>query len=142
MFFLNMNREKVFYALTVKTFILGWGMVLAYVALNSFGALALKNQVQKLGPWSFTSAKSVFSYFFLLFSSWKTWAAVGAICAATGAWIMALGHLELSKAYPVAIGLNLVITVAAAFFIFNEPLTLQKIAGVVLIMAGALILFR
>jgi len=140
-----MSQEKeqmVFLKPASLPFVLGWGMVFLYVALNSYGALALKDQIQKLGQWQFTGLRSYCSYFFALFSSWRTWVSVGAICAATGAWIIALAHLELSKAYPVAIGLNLLIVVGLSLLAYQEPFTVSKVAGVVLIIAGVVALFR
>jgi multidrug transporter EmrE-like cation transporter len=126
----------------LKAFVLGWGMVFLYVVFNSYGALTLKTQVQKLGVWNFTTARSYFSYFFALFSRLQTWLGLGAICIATGAWVVALAHLELSRAYPVAVGLNLLIIVGLALLYFHEPLTLPKILGLSLIIGGVIILFR
>ena len=126
----------------MKAFMLGWGMVVLYVVLNSFGSLTLKNQVQEIGQWSFTTTRSYFAYFIALFSSWKTWISIGAITAATGAWIVALANLELSRAYPVAIGLNLLIVVTLSFFVFHEPISISKILGAVLILSGVICLFR
>ena len=128
--------------LAIKVLILGWGMVVLYVALNSFGALALKSQVQGLGTWNFTTPRSYFSYFFSLFSSWKTWMSLGAISVATGAWMIALAHLELSRAYPIAIGLNLLIVMGLSLWGYHEPVSLSKILGATLILAGVVVLFR
>jgi multidrug transporter EmrE-like cation transporter len=128
--------------LTMKAFILGWGMVLLYVVFNSFGSIGLKYQVQQLGHWNFTTPRSYFLYFFTLFSSWKTWMSLGAVAVATAAWIVALGNLELSRAYPVAIGLNLLIVVGISFLTFNEPIGFSKIFGVILILSGVVFLFR
>ena len=138
----DISTTETAHFFTLKLFILGWGMVFFYVIFNSYGALILKNQVQKLGMWNFTTARSYFSYFFTLFSRLQTWLGVGAICIATGAWIIALTHLELSKAYPVAIGLNLLIIVGMSFLYFHEPLTLSKIIGASLIICGVITLFQ
>lgn len=135
-------KEKILTTVVIKTSILGWGMVLTYVILNSIGSFALKTQVQKLGSWTFSGPSSIFSFFITLFSSWQTWIGISAISIATGAWIMALSHLELSKAYPVAVGLNLLIILGISLLYFQETLTLSKIAGTVLIFAGISCLFR
>ena len=129
-------------SLLLKSAFLGWGMILLFVILNSYGSFILKNQVQKIGEWQFTSFRSVISYFFILFSSWKTWTGVGAISGGTGAWLIALNNLELSRAYPVAIGINLLITIFFSIVFFNESLSLSKILGVVLIMTGVIALFK
>jgi len=128
--------------LTLKSFLLGWGMVLFYVILNSYGALVLKNQIQKLGEWNFTTIRSYVSYFLALFASWQTWIGLGALFASTGTWIIALANLELSKAYPVAIALNLLVIVGLSILYNQETLTYSKIIGVILITAGAIALFK
>ncbi len=125
-----------------KTLILGWGMVLFFVVFNSLGAFIIKNQVQKLGSWNFSSPQSIFSFFITLFSSWQTWVGLVSISVATGAWILALAHLEISKAYPVAIGVNLLVLVTLSLFYFHEPLTFSKILGIFLIFTGVISLFR
>jgi multidrug transporter EmrE-like cation transporter len=135
-------KEKLLTTIAIKTSLLGWSMVLAYVILNSVGSFALKMQIQKLGTWTFTSPSSVFSFFITLFSSWQTWTGLIAISIATGTWIIALAHLELSKAYPVAVGLNLVIILVISLFYFQEPLTFSKIMGTILIFTGISFLFR
>ena len=115
-----------------KPFLLGWGMILVYVILNSFGTFQFKTQIQKLGSFS------LFSYFFSLFSSYQTWIGLISISIATGAWILALAHLELSKAYPVAIGFNLLVIVSISSVSFHEPITFSKCIGTVLIFIGAI----
>lgn len=125
-----------------SAFALGWGMVILYVMFNSLGALALKNQVQKLGLSNFSSAHSVIAFFISLFSSWQTWLAIFSVAIATLAWIIALAHLELSKAYPVAIGFNLIIIVSMSLLRFEEPITLTKIVGSCLIFAGVMTIVR
>ena len=128
--------------LSIKSIALGWGMVLAFVAFNSFGTLTIKTQVQNLGIWNFDSFKSVVFFFFALFSSWTTWIGLGSISIATLAWIIALAHLELSKAYPAAIGFNLLIIVGMSLFYFHESLTFAKILGTLLIFSGVVFLFK
>lgn len=139
------NEEPIVKSVVIsslKSFILGWGMVLSYVVFNSFGAFIFKTQIQKLGAWNFSNSSSVFSFFYILFSSWQTWVGLVSISIATGAWIMALSHLELSKAYPVAIGFNLLIIVGMAILHFNEPLTVSKVLGTLLIFTGVIFAFR
>ncbi|MBX7066631.1 MAG: hypothetical protein K1X28_05320 [Parachlamydiales bacterium] len=125
-----------------KTLSLGWGMVAVFVVFNALGAIIIKTQIQKMGEWHFNSIKSVISYFWVLFSAWQTWAGLMTIAMGTGAWMMALAHLELSKAYPVAIAFNLIIVVSVSLLHFQEPFTLSKIFGIFLILTGSTFLFR
>ncbi|MGK7376419.1 EamA family transporter [Planococcus sp. 1R117A] len=54
---------------------------------------------------------------------------------ATVLWLFILTRVPLSVAYPLQ-SLAYVFAVFGAFFIFNEPLSLMKIVGVLLIMIG------
>lgn len=129
--------SKIFSTAAVKPLLFGWGMVLFFVAFNSFGSLMIKMQVQKVG---FTNG--LFPFFTNLLSSWQTFVGLISISMATGAWIVALAHLELSRAYPVAIGLNLLIVIGMSRFHFQEPLSLFKLMGILLIFTGVIFLVR
>ena len=138
----NEALVKTAKTLVLSQLVLGWGMVFTYVIFNSVGAFLIKSQIQKLGPWNFTSFKSVLSFFVAFFSSWVTWLALFSVGTATIAWIIALTNLEISKAYPVAIGTNLLVLLGVSLFKFQEPFTLTKALGASLIFAGIVILVR
>jgi len=127
---------------STKAFILGWGMVFTFVLFNCFGALMIKKEVQQLGAGNFVSLQSAFTFFTAFFSSWLTWLALFSISIATIAWIVALAHLEISKAYPVAIGTNLLIVVGISLLKFQEPLTFAKLLGIFLVFTGMLFIVR
>lgn len=125
-----------------KAVIIGWSMVFLYVTLNVYGALLLKSQVQKIDISNIYSIRAFFQISVKLLSSWQTIVAIGSLFCATGAWMVALGSLELSRAYPVALGLNLLITFLAAIFLFHETLSLMKLIGVGLIVVGIFIVIN
>lgn len=54
---------------------------------------------------------------------------------ATILWLFILTRVPLSVAYPIQ-SMAYIFAVFGAYFVFNEPLTLWKIIGVILIMAG------
>ncbi len=56
-------------------------------------------------------------------------------------WLFVLQRFPLSTAYP-ALSLTYVVIIILSFFIFNEPVSLSKIAGVIFIIAGVYFLFR
>jgi len=58
-----------------------------------------------------------------------------------GLWIAVLARMQVSIAYPL-LSLGYVIGVFAAYLIFNEPISFQKLLGVALIMAGVAVLAR
>ena len=53
-------------------------------------------------------------------------------------WIAALTRFDLSYAYPFT-SLSFIVVLIVSYFLFNEPFTLNKLIGVILIMAGVYI---
>lgn len=134
-------NTKIVSILTLKTFALSWGMIALFVLLNSYGSITLKSQIQQLGNWNFDSPRSYLSFFTTLFSHWKTWIAFSCIGAAMLSWILALLKIELSAAYPVAIGFNFLLIVGFSVLWHQESFTLSKAIGIFFILVGATILF-
>ena len=132
--------KETLVAISGKAFMLGWGMVLIYVLLNSCGGLLIKMKVQGVGPCDTSAPKSILVYFIKILSQFKSWIGLCSVSLATCAWILALSQLELSKAYPVAIGLNLIVIVAVSIVQFQEVLNFSKIAGIILMFLGTLFL--
>lgn len=79
------------------------------------------------------------SNFALVFSN--GWVVLGLVSAivSLGGWVVALSKMELGIAYPM-ISISYVFAALAGYWLFNEPLGAMKIAGIALIMLGALLL--
>src|SRR3954467_15313755 len=56
-------------------------------------------------------------------------------------WIMGLSRIEVSIAYPL-LSLGYVINAAAAWYLFGESLTVMRVAGIGLIIAGVFLVAR
>ena len=76
--------------------------------------------------------QEVFLYFL---QSLPFWAALVLYGTATLLWIYILKIVPLSQAYPF-VALGFIIVPLAAYFIFHEPIGLQYIAGMLLILTG------
>ncbi|GGI54791.1 SMR family transporter [Oxalicibacterium solurbis] len=65
----------------------------------------------------------------------------GMLCfgASAGLWLLVLGRLEVSMAYPL-VSLGVVLTTLAGIFLLGETLSVAKVLGVGLIVAGVLVL--
>jgi multidrug transporter EmrE-like cation transporter len=50
-------------------------------------------------------------------------------------WLTALARVEVSQAYPF-VGLGFVLTAILGYVIFGDPLTPQRIAGILVVMGG------
>lgn len=56
-------------------------------------------------------------------------------------WFYVLSRMELSKAYPM-VSLGYVFTLILGYLFLNESITFSKIAGILLIMVGVIILTK
>jgi Membrane transporters of cations and cationic drugs len=57
-------------------------------------------------------------------------------------WLLIVSRLDLTIAYPVAIGLALVAITAGAALLLGEPLTITRVGGAALILAGIVLIVR
>jgi multidrug transporter EmrE-like cation transporter len=130
--------------MNMRDALLSWGMVGAYVALNSVGALVIKHTLtlQRATPADTSSLTTAASLLVTTLTSPRVILALFAIALSACAWILALSRMELSIAYPVAVALNCLIVVSAGFAAYGEPLTWSKLAGVALLLGSLVLLFR
>lgn len=75
-----------------------------------------------------TQPDSWFSYFWIVYG-------LGVYTVGTGFWMLCLGYLDLSYAYPFT-GLTYVLVLGGSWFLFDERVTLQRIVGVFVICLG------
>lgn len=69
----------------------------------------------------------------------RLWPSVATIVLALGSFYLlsvAMKSLPVGTAYAVWVGIGAVGTAIAAVFLFNEPVNLMRVAGVLLILAG------
>ena len=78
--------------------------------------------------------------FSLLLNPWYA-AALGMLVLQSVAWIATLRRTPLSRAYP-AMSLSLVLTLVAAWALFDEDVTERHIAGMALIVVGVVLCGR
>ncbi|ROS00113.1 Small Multidrug Resistance (SMR) protein [Sinobacterium caligoides] len=128
--------------MSAKDFVFSWGMVFAYVLLNAYGALVIKYKINQLGAVSFESMEQSLQYFLRLFTSPLILTGLLAIFVSAIAWMAALSRLDLSSAYPVAVGLNFVLVISVAFLSFREPVSALKLVAISLILFGVFLLYR
>jgi drug/metabolite transporter (DMT)-like permease len=107
------------------------------IVFTVYGQFASKLATRQVGPFpaDWPSRIAFFGRIFLnpLFISCFVAAMLAALC-----WIMALTHIELSKAYPF-MSLNFVLVLLLSSAVLREPLTPGKVAGVALIVAGVVV---
>lgn len=126
--------------MNMNKFFLSWGMVIGYVVLNSFGALIIKYKINAIGEVQLGSLKSIINYFIELLKSPLIICGILSIFISAFVWMTALSRLQISLAYPVAVGLNFFVVVTVALIFFGEQLSVGKVIGIVLIFISIFLL--
>lgn len=67
------------------------------------------------------------------------WGGMACFGASAGLWLLVLGRIEVSTAYPL-ISLGMVLTTLAGIFVLGETVSVSKLIGVGLVVAGVLVL--
>lgn len=108
-------------------------LFVAYVAASSIGLLMLKQSLIRI--------RAAGDHFLVLTPDTLLLSAGFALYVVSFVvWIRILARMPLSIAYPIAIGLTLVFSTAGATFLLGERLGVLRIAGILLIFVGCVIL--
>lgn len=118
----------------------GWPFVLAAVVLTAAAQLLLKAGAEKLAPLSL-SVSGAFAFAMRIASEPHLLAGVACYFISMLLWIMALTRMEVSVAYPM-LSLGYVLTAIAAYFLFGEAVSVQRVLGIVVIIVGVVITAR
>nr|WP_315402260.1 EamA family transporter [uncultured Duganella sp.] len=110
------------------------------IALTVYGQIMLKLQVGKAGALPAGGADKALFLAKLLLNPWVLSAFAAAFLASV-AWMAAMSKFELAHAYPF-MALNFVIVLLLGAWLFNEPLSMPRIAGVALICVGTIVAAR
>lgn len=116
---------------------MAWLCVLLTIALTVYGQFVIKWQVNLAGPLPDGAAPRAQYVLRLLLNPWVISAFVAAF-AASVTWILAMTRLPLSEAYPLT-ALVFACVVFGGALVFAEPLTIGRVAGVGLIIAGLVV---
>ncbi len=128
--------------LTMKTFLLSWGLIIISALFDTYAAFIVKMKFNQLGPIDFSSFQSVLKYLMTFLKSPILISAVITFALAPCLWFLALNRLDLSIGYPSLVGFHLVFILIFGIFFLGEPLTLGKVTGVVLVMISFFFLHK
>jgi len=116
-----------------------WFLLAGTVLLSVCGQLLLKWQVSRLGGAVPGDPRGLVALVGrLLFNPWVI-AGLGSAFVASLLWMLALTKLDLSEAYPYT-ALSFVLILLTSYFLFGEPLTMGKVMGTGLVIAGIFVL--
>lgn len=114
------------------------GLILSSVTLNALAQIFIRKGMLGLGKISFDVSQitgmilGVFTNIYLL-------AGMLSYGVSIILWMMVLSKVNVSVAYPF-LSVGYIITAVLAYFIFQEPLTLQKVLGILIICLGVFVL--
>ncbi|MEQ1882107.1 MAG: SMR family transporter [Burkholderiales bacterium] len=117
-----------------------FSLVLAGVLLNAAAQLLLKAGTNRIGEFAFTAGN-------IVPVGWRVasdpFVLGGLTCYVISVmvWIMALSRVEVSIAYPM-LSIGYVINALAAWYLFGEAVSAQRMIGIATIIIGVFIVAR
>jgi multidrug transporter EmrE-like cation transporter len=114
--------------------------VLLTIALTVYGQLVLKWRVGQRGSFPSSTKQKIAFLMGLVFDP-AVLSGFAAAFLASLAWMAAMTKFELSHAYPF-MSLNFVMVLLLSAWLFHEPMTPNKLAGVALIIVGTVVVGR
>jgi len=115
-------------------------LVLSGVLLNAIAQLFLKAGTNSLGTLFEPGAELLKSVVRVAF---EPYIMAGLFCyvISVGIWIVALSKVEVSIAYPM-LSIGYVVNALAAWYLFGEVISIQKMTGIFIIIVGVFIVAR
>jgi multidrug transporter EmrE-like cation transporter len=117
-----------------------WALILTGVLLNAAAQLLLKAGTNAVGQFEF-SAQNIVPIGIKLALEPHIAGGVACYVVSLVVWIMGLSRIEVSIAYPM-LSIGYVLNAAAAWYLFGESLTAQKLLGIAFIVAGVFLVAR
>ena len=117
--------------------IAGFAYVLGSILFTVYGQIVVKWQVGKAGALPASFSDRIPFLLGLILNPWIMSGIVGGFFALL-CWLAAMTKFELSYAYPF-MSLAFVFVLVLSAVLFHEPLTVAKIMGVLLIIAGIVV---
>jgi multidrug transporter EmrE-like cation transporter len=118
-----------------------WVLILSGVGLNAAAQLLLKSATRPLGQFTVFNADVLTSSIVILFKSLPFWTGMVCYGASLCVWLAALSKAPVSTAYPM-LSLGYVVVAVVSVGWLGESMTPAKIAGIVLICLGVVLLTR
>ncbi len=119
---------------------LSFMLVLVGVLLNAAAQLLLKAGTNGIGAFAFT-ADNLVPVGIKVASNPFIVSGLGCYAVSVVVWIMALSRVEVSLAYPM-LSIGYVVNAVAAWYLFGEALTAQRMIGIGTIIVGVFLVAR
>jgi multidrug transporter EmrE-like cation transporter len=120
---------------------LTWVLLLGGVLLNAAAQLLLKAATRASGMLVADSGAISWTAANELLRTVPLWVGLSCYGVSVLLWLGALSRVPVSIAYPM-LSIGYVVNAFAAAFLFGEALTVAKMSGILLIVAGVIVLAR
>jgi multidrug transporter EmrE-like cation transporter len=119
---------------------ISFGFILTGVLLNAAAQLLLKAGTNAVGHFEFTAANVVPVGTRLALEP-HILGGLACYVVSVVVWILGLSRVEVSIAYPM-LSIGYIVNALAAWYLFGESLTAQKLVGIGFIVAGVVLVSR
>ena len=115
-------------------------LILAGVLLNAVAQLLLKAGTNRIGEFAFAH-ENIIPIGMKIAGNPFIIGGLGCYVVSVVVWIMALSRVEVSIAYPM-LSIGYVVNAVAAWYLFGEVVTAQRLIGIATIVVGVFIVAR
>ncbi|MHB8347470.1 MAG: EamA family transporter [Acidiferrobacterales bacterium] len=115
-------------------------LILLGVLLNAGAQLLLKEGMRRIGHFAF-SWPNVIPIGMQIAINPFILAGLFSYAVSVVVWILVLSRVQVSFAYPM-LSIGYIVTAVAAYYLFNEQLSLTRVAGIVVIIGGVYLITR
>ncbi|MDX2218510.1 MAG: EamA family transporter [Burkholderiales bacterium] len=119
---------------------LTFSLILAGVLLNAAAQLLLKAGTTRIGTFEFTSG-NIIPVGMQLATQPHILGGLACYVVSVVVWIMALSRVPVSIAYPM-LSIGYIVNAVAAYYLFGEAITGQKLLGISFIIIGVWLVAR
>jgi len=116
-------------------------LALSSILLSSFAQVILKLGMSQPDVLSAINNSAAWSIFRSILTNFYVIAGLGLYFSSAAIWLFVLAKVDVSTAYPF-VGMGFIITMALAYFINHEALSVLKIAGTFMIAAGIILISK
>jgi multidrug transporter EmrE-like cation transporter len=114
----------------------GFLLVLSTAALTMIANLLLRAGIDAAGGFLLGGAMEILRALVALFTQPLFALGFAIYFLASVVWFRVVATEPLSLAYPILVSLTFILVTAGAVFFFSEPLSLRKVVGLAVILAG------
>lgn len=115
-------------------------LIFASVLLSVIAQILLKFGMSSVAVQSAITSGGVNAIFAVITNLFVIFG-LSAYVSSAAIWLAVLSKIDVSKAYPF-VGLGFIGTMMFAHWFLNEPLTVTKVAGTLLVVSGVLLISR